>query len=108
MRGSGFRSVKSFADILNKELLGLKTPTGIEIIEVSKHFYNQMINRKIEVNWVKDAIVNPLHIFPVKVETNGVSQKLLGKYATISINPDTGILITVWETGTKDLKKYVK
>lgn len=76
--------------------------------EVSKHFYNQVINRKIEVNLAKDAIVNPIHIFPVKAEAKGLSQNLLGEYATISINPDTGNLITVWQTGTKDLEKYVK
>jgi hypothetical protein len=57
---------------------------------------------------VKEAIRNPLFTFPPKKDSYGINVKIIGKEATIVTNPDTGKLITVWETSSKKKLEYGK
>lgn len=50
-----------------------------------------------------------LHIGDVKIDNmNRKSQRFIGENATVNINPDNGMVITVWRTGKSTAKKYRK
>lgn len=92
-----------------------KAPETIEysgksgIIERGKtiHANERMREREVTDDDVRDALTNPLHSKEVVTDELGrKSQTLIGKNATVCINPDTGKVITAWKTGTKTRKKY--
>ena len=92
-----------------------KAPETIEysgksgIIERGKtiHANERMREREVTDDDVRDALTNPLHTKEVVTDELGrKSQTLIGKNATVCINPDTGKVITAWKTGTKTRKKY--
>ncbi len=41
-------------------------------------------------------------------EKSRPSQRLIGKMATVNVNPENGIITTVWPTGHDTLRKYSK
>ena len=58
---------------------------------------------------IKDAVINPIHIGDVITDKEGRrSQRFIGNVATVNVNPDTGVVATVWRTGTATRKKYTK
>lgn len=89
-------------------LVGLKTSNGITITKVSKHQQERADIRNLNLDGIKDALLNPLHISDVSEKKNGKSQRFIGETATVNINPDTGAVITSWATGKSRLKKYKK
>lgn len=107
-------SVASFSRVMDlhqyskKKLVGLVTKNDIAIKEVSNHFTEQLISRRVSLEDIIDAIANPINIEKIRMDDTGVSQRIIGVYATISINPETGKLITVWKTGRGKRKKYGK
>ena len=88
------------------DLLGLKTPNGITIRSLSRHQQERADERALKVSDLKDAVLNPLHICDVREDKSGKSQRFIGRYATINVNPDTGSLITSWRTGKRLVKRY--
>lgn len=88
------------------DLLGLKTPNGITIRSLSRHQQERADERAVKVSDMKDAVLNPLHICDVKEDGSGKSQRFIGRFATINVNPDTGALITSWRTGKRMVKRY--
>ena len=88
------------------DLVGIRTSNNIVINGLSKHQQERADERALKINDVKDALINPLHIENVRVDKNGKSQRFIGKYATVNVNPDTGIVITSWRTGKGKVKKY--
>lgn len=57
--------------------------------------------RGVSLDDVKDALTNPLHIDEIKHDDQGrPSQRFIGEGATVNINPETGIITTVWKTGS--------
>lgn len=79
------------------------------IIESGKtiHASERMREREVTDDDVRDARTNP--IYSKEIVTDGLGRKsqiLIGKNATVCINPDTGKVITAWKTGTKTRKKY--
>ena len=87
------------------DLLGLKTPNGITIRSLSRHQQERADERAVKVSDMKDAVLNPLHICDVKEDESGKSQRFIGRFATINVNPDTGALITSWRTGKRMVKR---
>lgn len=79
------------------------------IIELGKtiHASERMREREVTDDDVQDARTNPIHSKEIVTDDLGrKSQVLIGKNATVCINPDTGKVITAWKTGTKTRKKY--
>lgn len=89
-------------------LTGLKTSNGITIAKLSKHQQERADVRNLDLDGIKDALINPLHVGEVVVKENGNSQRFIGEATTVNINPDTGVIITSWPTGKSRLKKYKK
>lgn len=56
-----------------------------------------------------DALSKPLNrdTMTLKRDSQGRSSyRFIGKDSTVSVNPETGVIITCWRTGRKDRKKY--
>jgi hypothetical protein len=69
---------------------------------VTKHSMNQKINRSVRTADELDALKNPLQVTALKLDTLGrTSQKYIGTKATVTINPDTKSIITVYPTSSK-------
>ncbi|MCM1156358.1 MAG: hypothetical protein NC314_13365 [Roseburia sp.] len=56
-----------------------------------------------------DAIKEPLHGGDVVISDKGQkSIKFIGREVTVAVNPDTGVISTLWKTETRVRKKYEK
>lgn len=90
-------------------LVGLKTSNGIKITKTSQHQQERADQRDLDINGIRDALLNPLHIKEVKIDSKGrPSQQFIGSIVTCSVNPKTGVITTSWKTGNARLKKYKK
>lgn len=88
-------------------LVGLTASNGLQVTYVSDHFVGQSISRKVSQKDIVDALTNTLDYGKIKVDSKGRrSQEYIGASARVQVNPDTGELITVWQTSTKLKKKY--
>lgn len=88
-------------------LVGKSISNGLKITYVSDHFVGQSIYRNVSLKDIDDALTKPLDYGKIKVDSKGRrSQKYIGANAVVSVNPDTGELITVWQTSTKLKRKY--
>jgi len=95
---------RQYSDIIGKE-----TANGIKVKSVSSHTIERAGQRGVSQKAVLDAIQNPLHTDPVKVDEYGrKSQRFIGQTATVNINPDDGNIATVWKTGKSTRRKYEK
>lgn len=68
-------------------------------------------SRPVTVEGIFDALKKPLNHDSIKTKYDGKgrpSQRLIGKMATINVNPENGIITTVWPTGHDTLRKYSK
>ena len=73
----------------------------------SKHAEERMAERGLTRHEVDDAIANPLHAFEPTTDSQGRrAQKLVGASATVVVNPDTGVIITMYKTGRRERRKY--
>lgn len=77
-------------------LIGVITANDIEITGISKHFIERAISRKFSVKDALDALQNPKKIGNIKTDERGLSQRFRGKSAEITVNPETGKIITGW------------
>lgn len=100
-----------------RTLRKLKKPfysgNGVLIKEMSIHALDrtQEKSRMVTVESIFDALQNPLNHDSIKTKYDGKgrpSQRLIGKKATVNINPDNGVITTVWPTGHDALRKYSK
>lgn len=82
--------------------------SGLVSTRVGKHFIERAVERDISPEKIIDALNNPLNIGKIKVDKNGWSQKVIGQFATVVINPGDGNLITVYKTSSKVAKKLLK
>ncbi len=58
---------------------------------------------------VEDALKNPLLKRPIRIDDKGLkSQKYIGKEATVSVNPDTKVLIQPNPTSSELAKRLMK
>lgn len=99
--------VKETEKEINEKIIGLKTSNGIGIESVSKHAIEQKIMRKVFIEDVIDALNNPLKIGKVKIDDQGrKSQRFVGSKVTVNVNPDSGVIATLWRTGTSTRRKF--
>ena len=83
------------------QLKGTKTAGGMLVGGVSNHFGQRAIARGIGLSDILDALTKPLKIGNIKEQDIRRSQEYFGENARVQINPDTGVLITVWKTSRK-------
>ena len=106
-REATLKQWKSIEKEVNNNIVCILTPNGIKISELSHHGIERFIGdgdkrKGVSVEGVRDALVNPLDIKDIKVDSLGrKSQKFVGERATISINPETGNIIQTNPTSSK-------
>lgn len=96
---------------VNRNISKIKAPDGIKLKEMSVHALerSQDPTRLFTANDVLDALSSPLNISPVVYDKHGQpSQKIYGEYATVVVNPDTGVIPTAWKTGSRTRKKLLE
>ena len=81
--------------------------SGIIIADLTNHATERMEQREVADVDVEDAKMNPLYTKPIVVDAQGrKSQIIIGKKATICINPESGRIITTWKTSSRLRRKY--
>ncbi|MGL5512380.1 MAG: minor capsid protein, partial [Sporomusa sp.] len=92
-----------------ESLTGITAAQGTTIKGAVSHLFERASERTVSVESIKDALINPLYVGKIVIKDNGKpSQRFIGEFATVNINPDTGYIITTWKTGNKAIKKYKK
>lgn len=87
-------------------IIGLKTPDGITINELSAHLYDRKSERSVDIKSIIRTVKYPIKVDSIKYDSQGrPSKKYIGDYATIAINPDNGRIITVYPTTSKRRRK---
>lgn len=86
---------------------------GVLVTSISAHALDRCEekSRPVTVEGIFDALKKPLNHDSIKTKYDGKgrpSQRLIGKMATINVNPENGIITTVWPTGHDTLRKYSK
>ena len=93
----------------------LKTPikaaNGISINSISNHALDrtQMDSRPVTVEGILDALKDPLNRGSIETKIDKLgrpSQQFIGNSATVAVNPENGIITTVWCTGKRVKRKY--
>lgn len=98
---SGFRNYKTLYEMVEKDIVGLKTSTGIKMTGQSKHFMERVIGTKedpkthrprsgVSIEDIQDALLNGT---PRIRESDPNSIKYVTDKCIVSVNPKTGILI---------------
>ena len=108
---SQFDNYETLYNRIQTEIVGTAASNGIVITGQSQHFMQRVIGTMVDpqklrdnlqiirrsgvdINDIKDTLYNPVEIYPVRVSQSGrKSVKLNGKNCSVTINPDTGILI---------------
>jgi RHS repeat-associated protein len=86
----------------------LITPNGT-IVTFAKAGLNKIISRKIGPEALKDAVKNPLTIKDVVYDNLGrPSQRYLGRYAEVVINPESGKIVSANPMSSKKLIRILK
>ena len=94
--------------ILERRLVGLRA-NNVTIRSVSEHVKQRMEERSVLVDSIQDAIENPLKINPVKYDKERrPSFTVVGRKATLAVNPDTGAIVTCYPTHSKTREKLLK
>lgn len=93
---------------LNKKKI--VTANGVSVTHISKHALDRAeeLSRYVTAKEIENALTKPIHIDKISANSNGRSQRFIGNDATVNVNPDTGNIITVWKTGNKIKKRYLK
>lgn len=84
---------------------------GAIVKELSLHALDrsQEESRPVTVEGIFDALKKPLNRDNIKVHYDlegRPSQRFIGQYATVNLNPENGRITTVWKTGHKVANKY--
>lgn len=91
--------------ILERRLLGLRVQ-GIKVQKISDHVRQRMSERSVPVEDIRDALENPLQVNPARYDQEGrPSITVVGRSATLAINPETGVIATCYPTHSKTRKK---
>lgn len=96
-----FELYKQTSVEIDKILVDITTKNGIVITGKSDHFIARTIGSieqrrsGVNVQTSLKALLNPMQIDSVKHNSNGLSQRFIGKGAAITVNPQTGKLIQV-------------
>ena len=108
---SRFDNYEALYNQIQTEIVGTTASNGVVITGQSQHFMQRVIGTMVDpqklrdnlqiirrsgvdINNIKDTLYNPVEVCPVRVSQSGKkSVKLNGKNCSVTINPDTGILI---------------
>ncbi len=102
---SGFENYQKIYDEINEKVVGIKTSEGTAVTRQSKHFMDRVIGTMkdpktgrsrsgVTVEGIRDALENPAKVFPTRTDPDSrKSQKYIGRHGTVSLDPETGILI---------------
>ena len=105
----GHYTKKRFYELVDEG--AITTKNGTKVTRFSEHAYKQskLPERKVEYGSIVNALRNPLRIKPVRYNDQGEpSQQFIGKKATVAVNPDNGVITTVWPTHSKLAEKLSK
>ena len=94
-----YRRVESFREALT----GTRTNTGVLVREVALHLTARAAQRGVEQESIVDALTSPLKTGSIRADG---SQQFIGERATVSVNVETGKIITVWPTSTKKAERF--
>lgn len=114
VRGDGIRPYQTYDQWKNRLIAekyseNLVTSNGIRVTSWSEHSFARVAERHVTRDEVVDALKNPLDVGSIKTDEKGRrSQRFIGRTATVNINPDNGVITTVWRTGTSTRKKLEK
>lgn len=101
-------SSEESAKIESRKIIGLNA-SGTTVTGISQHAYQRIAERNVTMDSLKDAIENPLQTKSVKYDELGrPSVTIIGRKATIRLNPNTGVIATVNPTHTKTANKLIK
>lgn len=90
-------------------IIELTTSNGIKVTKFSNHMNERATERKVTVEDIREALMHPLHVADIKIDDLGrPSQRFIGEKVTVNVNPETGIVATIWKTGKSTVKKYKK
>lgn len=94
--------------MIKRQIVGLHVgKTAIK--DISAHTFQRLKERNVTAEAIKDALEHPLKTSEVKYDAEGrPSVTLTGRKATVSINPDTGIIVTVYPTHTKTAQRLME
>lgn len=96
------KNVSSKASAVTKKIV---TADGFTVRKTA-HSIEQATKRSISNSQIKNALTHPLKITDVKYDVQGrPSKNYIGETATVSINPNSGNIVTVHGTHTKLLNK---
>lgn len=106
LRVDGYRTISgNTRSYFEDKLIGINA-NGYTINGISEHLLERKTSRNVKASDVENAFTNPLKIDKIKVDEKGRrSVNYIGEFATVSINPDTGIIVTVWKTSSKRVNK---
>ena len=98
---SGFENYKTLYETVEKDIVGMKTSTGLKIAGQSKHFMERVIGTKedpkthrprsgVSIEDIRDAL---LHGEVKRRKRDPNSIKFVTDNCIVSVNSNTGILI---------------
>ncbi len=89
--------------------LKISAKDGTLVTSVSSHAADQAKDRGVNTEQIVDAVKNPLHIKDMGKDDEGRdSRRYIGSEATVNVNPDTGVIATVWLTSSRLKRKYTE
>lgn len=84
-----------------QKINGIKTNDGLQA-SISMHSVLRAETRGVKATGIQDALTKPLEIGKIKEDGRGrKSKRYIGEQATVAVNPDTGVITTVWPTSSK-------
>lgn len=91
----------------------LTAANGISVTAISSHALDQtqLESRPVTVDGILNALKKPLNYDSIKTKYDKYgrpSQRFIGSEATANVNPDNGVITTVWKTSHKNCMKYGK
>ena len=81
---------------------------GVVVNHMSLHAIERLSDRKIIIGFqeLADTLRNPLYIRDKIDESGRNGRKYIGKKVTVTVNPDTGNILSFRITGTREKRKY--
>ncbi|WP_186435003.1 DUF6443 domain-containing protein [Gillisia sp. Hel_I_86] len=87
----------------------IKAANGLEINGFVKHGLNRIIQRGVSPGSILDALKNPLKVGEVVIDKLGrQSQRFIGQFGEIVVNPKTGKIISGNPTASKKAARLLK
>lgn len=101
--------VKVGKEVASEVTKGIRAATGSEVTGFAKHGLNRIIERGVKPNAILDALKNPLKTGQVAIDATGrQSQRFVGQFGEVVINPQTGKIVSANPTSTKRAANLLK